>query len=175
MRLHTNDLIFPMTRIHCWCSFTQHSKDYHITPWRRSGEISYSPQITSWSLQRMRVLRQCTVPRAVMFVTTQRENIHPSKKEMNKLFTMLKLSDVCSQAMNHYVSLSLTNRKSSVHLHALYSPRTAVRTFTHRRDQLVICGQYDSSILTSELDGEWVVSVTPRPRFTLGEDKLWAI
>jgi hypothetical protein len=44
--------------------------------------------------------------------------------------------------MNHYVSLSLTNRKSSVHLHALYSLRTAIRTFTARRDQLVICGQY---------------------------------
>jgi hypothetical protein len=43
--------------------------------------------------------------------------------------------------MNHYVSLSLTNRKSSVHLYALYSPRTALRTFTPRRDQLVICGQ----------------------------------
>jgi hypothetical protein len=26
------------------------------------------------------------------------------------------------QAMNHYVFLSLTNYKSSVHLHALYSP-----------------------------------------------------
>jgi hypothetical protein len=45
--------------------------------------------------------------------------------------------------MNHYVSLSLTKRKSSVHLHALYSPRTALRTFTPRRDQLVICGQYE--------------------------------
>jgi hypothetical protein len=44
--------------------------------------------------------------------------------------------------MNHYVSLSLTNRKSSVHLHALYSPRTALRTFTSRWDKLVICGQY---------------------------------
>jgi hypothetical protein len=44
--------------------------------------------------------------------------------------------------MNHYVCLSLTNRKSSVHLHALNSPRTAPRTFTPRRDQLVICGQY---------------------------------
>jgi hypothetical protein len=44
--------------------------------------------------------------------------------------------------MNHYVSLSPTNKKSSVHLHALYSPRTALRTFTPRRDQLVICGQY---------------------------------
>jgi hypothetical protein len=28
--------------------------------------------------------------------------------------------------MNHYVSLSLTNRKTSVHLHALFSPRTAL-------------------------------------------------
>jgi hypothetical protein len=44
--------------------------------------------------------------------------------------------------MNHYVSLSLTNGWSSVHLYALYSPRTALRTFTPRRDQLVICGQY---------------------------------
>jgi len=44
--------------------------------------------------------------------------------------------------MNHYVSLSLTNRKSSVHLHALYSPRTALRTFAPRSDRLVICGQY---------------------------------
>jgi hypothetical protein len=31
--------------------------------------------------------------------------------------------------MNHYVSLSLTNRKYSVHLHALNSPGSAVRTF----------------------------------------------
>jgi hypothetical protein len=44
--------------------------------------------------------------------------------------------------MNHYVSLSLTNMNFSVHLHALYSARTALRTFTPRRDQLVICGQY---------------------------------
>jgi hypothetical protein len=29
---------------------------------------------------------------------------------------MLKLPDVCSWAMNHYVSLSLTNVKSSVRL-----------------------------------------------------------
>jgi hypothetical protein len=44
--------------------------------------------------------------------------------------------------MNHYVSLLLTSRKSSVHLHALYSPCTALRMFTARRDKLVICGQY---------------------------------
>jgi hypothetical protein len=52
--------------------------------------------------------------------------------------------------MNHYVSLSLNNRKSSVHLNALYSPRTALRTFTPRRDQLVICGQYHSQCETRE-------------------------
>jgi hypothetical protein len=40
---------------------------------------------------------------------------------MNKAVTMLKLPDVCSYAVNHYVSLSLTSRKSSVHLHAVYS------------------------------------------------------
>jgi hypothetical protein len=44
--------------------------------------------------------------------------------------------------MNHYISLSLTNRKTSFHLHALYSPRTALRTFTPRTDQLVICRHY---------------------------------
>jgi hypothetical protein len=51
--------------------------------------------------QGMRVLQQCKVPRAeVMFVTIQRENIRPSKKEMNKAVTMLmikiKLADVIS-------------------------------------------------------------------------------
>jgi hypothetical protein len=44
--------------------------------------------------------------------------------------------------MNHYVTLALTNRKSSVHLHAVYSPRTALRTFTPRRDHLVVCLLY---------------------------------
>jgi hypothetical protein len=60
---------------------------------------------------------------------------------VNKSVTMLKLPDVCSEDMNHYVSLSLTNIKPSVHLHALYSPRTALRTFTPCRHQLVISGQ----------------------------------
>jgi hypothetical protein len=56
-------------------------------------ENKYSPQIT----QGMRVLLQRTVLRTeVMFVTIQRENIHPSKKEMNKYVTVLKLPDVCS-------------------------------------------------------------------------------
>jgi hypothetical protein len=31
-----------------------------------------------------------------MLVTMQRENIRPSKKEMNKAVKMLKLADVCS-------------------------------------------------------------------------------
>jgi hypothetical protein len=57
----------------------------------------YRPQITSWSQQGMRVLIQCTVSRAkVMFITIQRENISPSKKERNKVVTIIKLPDVCS-------------------------------------------------------------------------------
>jgi hypothetical protein len=47
--------------------------------------------------------------------------------------------------MNHYVTLELTNRKSSVHLHvhlhALYSPRTALR-MTPLRDHLMVCLLY---------------------------------
>jgi hypothetical protein len=50
----------------------------------------YSTQITSWSPQGRRVLRQCKVPRAeLMFVTIKRENIRPSTKEMKKAVTML--------------------------------------------------------------------------------------
>jgi hypothetical protein len=64
---------------------------------------------------------------------------HSPLKERNE--QVMNMLDVCS-AMNRCVSLSLTNRKSSVHLHALCSPRTAVRTFTARWDQHVICGQY---------------------------------
>jgi hypothetical protein len=42
----------------------------------------------------MRVSRQCKVPRKeAMFITTERENIRLSKKEMNKAVTM---ADVCS-------------------------------------------------------------------------------
>jgi hypothetical protein len=42
-------------------------------------------------------LAAVTVPLAdVIFVTIQRENIRPSKKEMEKAVTMLKLPDVCS-------------------------------------------------------------------------------
>jgi hypothetical protein len=53
-------------------------------------QLTYCPQVTSWSPQGMRVLRQCTVPRAeVMFVTIQRESIRPSKKEMNKVLQCL--------------------------------------------------------------------------------------
>jgi hypothetical protein len=49
------------------------------------------------TVQRSRVLRVCTVPRAeVMFVTIQRENIRLSKKEMNMTVTTFILPDVCS-------------------------------------------------------------------------------
>jgi hypothetical protein len=52
--------------------------------------LDYSPQITSWSPQGMRALRQCKVPRAeVNFVSIQRENSLPLKKEMNKALTLL--------------------------------------------------------------------------------------
>jgi hypothetical protein len=46
----------------------------------------------------MRVLRQCKVPRTeVMFVSVQRENIHPLKKEINKAVNNAsKLPDVFS-------------------------------------------------------------------------------
>jgi hypothetical protein len=59
--------------------------------------VNYCPQITSWPPLGMQVLRQCTVPQAeVMFVTIQRENIRPSKKEVNTAVTIFKLPDVCS-------------------------------------------------------------------------------
>jgi hypothetical protein len=57
-----------------------------------------------------------------MFVTIQSEYIRPSKKEMNKAATKSKLPDVCTLAVNRYVSLLLTSRKSSVHLHAFLLP-----------------------------------------------------
>jgi hypothetical protein len=47
---------------------------------------AYSPQITSWSPQGMRVLRQCKQSRAeVMFVTIHRENIRPQRKKWTRL------------------------------------------------------------------------------------------
>jgi hypothetical protein len=52
-----------------------------------------------------------------------------------------KLHDVCSWDMNHCGALSLTTRKSSVTLHALYSSGTALRTFKTCSVELVICGQ----------------------------------
>jgi hypothetical protein len=54
--------------------------------------VLYDIQSTDHELirQGMRVLWQCKVPQAeVMFVTIQRENIRPSKKEKNKPVTML--------------------------------------------------------------------------------------
>jgi hypothetical protein len=54
---------------------------------------------------------------------------HSPLKEKNEhgCYNCYKLPDVCNQVMSHYVFLSLINRISSVHLHAVYSPRTALR------------------------------------------------
>jgi hypothetical protein len=53
--------------------------------------------------------------------------------------------------MNHYVTLALTNSKSCVYLHALYSPRTALRMFTPRRDHLMVCLLYSGHKVTASL------------------------
>jgi hypothetical protein len=69
---------------------------------------NYSPQITSWSPQGMRILRQCKVPRAeVMFVTIQRENICPSKKEINNSVTMLSKIQTARCLQSGYESVRL--------------------------------------------------------------------
>jgi hypothetical protein len=69
---------------------------------------------------------------------------HSPLKERNEQGCLLQCLNCPMFAVRLWITkfLSLTNRKSSVHLHALYSPRTALRTFTPRRDQLVMCGQY---------------------------------
>jgi hypothetical protein len=52
--------------------------------------LSYSPQITCWSSQGMRVLRQCTVPRAeAMFVTIQRKTFAPQRMKWTRLLQCL--------------------------------------------------------------------------------------
>jgi hypothetical protein len=108
--------------------------------------FDYSPQITSWSPQGMRVLRQYKVPRAeVMFVTIQRENIRPSKIEMNKAVTMLPYCPMFAVML--WITTSpyrwpVRSFPSTCLLCTPPPPRTALRTFTPRRNQLVICGQY---------------------------------
>jgi hypothetical protein len=62
-----------------------------------------------------------------MFVLSNVKTFALKEKNKQGCYNAFKLPDVCSKAMNH-VSLSLTSRKFSVHLHALYSPRTALRT-----------------------------------------------
>jgi hypothetical protein len=119
-------------------------------PWRRIDGVevkihesqasalrgSYSPQITSWYPQRMLVLWQYTGPRH-----------YPTWKhfalQWKKWTRLLQCLNCPMFAVRLWIttSLSLTTRKSSVHLHALYSLRTALRTFTPRRDELMVCGQ----------------------------------
>jgi hypothetical protein len=88
-----------------------------------------------------------------MFFTIQRENILPSKKEINKAITML-ITRKCALTLQNSncpifaLKLWITTSPyrwpigSLPSTYALYSPRTALWTFTPRRDQLVICGQY---------------------------------
>jgi hypothetical protein len=64
------------------------------------------------------------------------------KRNEQGCYNASKLLDVSSRAVTHHVFLSLTTRKSSVHLYVLYFPCTALRTFTPRKDQLVISRQY---------------------------------
>jgi hypothetical protein len=92
----------------------------------------------------MRFLRQCKVPREeVMFVTIHRGNIRPSKKEMNKAVTMLKLPMFVGRlrittSLYRWPIGSLPSTCMVLH--------TALRTFIPRRDQLVICGYYFGDI-----------------------------
>jgi hypothetical protein len=102
-----------------------------------------------------------------MFVTIQRENISPSKKEMNNAVTMLKLPDVYSLAMNHYVFLSLANRKSSVHLHALYSSHCTKDVYTPQGstcDLRTVEWVEFTSTLTIRIHG---LAATPLPCYLL--------
>jgi hypothetical protein len=99
---------------------------------------NYSPHITSWSPQGMRVLRQCKVPRAeVMFVTVQSEKIRPSKKELNKPWKcpMFAVRLWITPSPYRWPIGSLPSTC------ILCTPGIVLRTFTPRRDQFVICGQ----------------------------------
>jgi hypothetical protein len=73
----------------------------------------------------------------VMFVIIQRENICPSKKEMNKAGTMLKQPDVCSW-LSITTSLYRWPIGSFPSTCMLGTARTALRMFTPRRDKLAI-------------------------------------
>jgi hypothetical protein len=56
--------------------------------------------------------------------------------------------DVTTQLGHESLRLFIADQwEVFVHLHALYSPRTALRTFIPRKDQIVMCGQYLRVIL----------------------------
>jgi hypothetical protein len=72
---------------------------YFVEIYRRFRGVCSHHTATGQELtpQGTQILRQCTVSREnVKFVTTQRENIRPSKNKMNKAVKMLKLPDVCN-------------------------------------------------------------------------------
>jgi hypothetical protein len=119
---------------------------------RLIAPFTYTPQITSSSPQEMRVLRRCKVPRAeVMFVTIQRENIHPQRKKWTRLLQ-------CLNCPMFAVRLWITTSPYRWSVGSLPStcmlctppPHCTKDVYTPRRDQLVICGQYDS-VLTKIL------------------------
>jgi hypothetical protein len=125
-----------------WCS-CQYSVWLQTGRPRFDPQKKYSPQITSWSPQGMRVLRHCKVPWAeIMFVTIQRENIRPLNKEMNKAVT--SVTNCPMFAVRLCITMSpyrwpIGSLPTTFMLLGLLL--TALRTFTPRRDQLVICGQ----------------------------------
>jgi hypothetical protein len=121
----------------------------------------YCPQITSWSPQGTRVLRQCKVPRAaVIFITIQRENVRYSKKQINKAVTMRN----CPMfAVRLWITTSLYHWPTgSLPSTCMVCTPPIAMTFTPRMDQLVICGQYavaDKKITLSDSKGQHLGSL----------------
>jgi hypothetical protein len=123
----------------CWCGFTDHISHFEIQRQATLFHCRYSPRITSWSPQGMRVLRQSKVPRAkVIFVTIQRENIRPSKKEWTRLLQFLN----CPMfAVRLWITTSPCRWPiRSLPTTYMLCTSPSLRTFTPRRVQLVICG-----------------------------------
>jgi hypothetical protein len=73
---------------------------------------------------------------------------------------MLELPDVLQLGYESLRIFTLTSKKSSIHLFALYCRNTALRTSTPRRDQLVIYGQYCPGIFPNGLSRTMKISIT---------------
>jgi hypothetical protein len=78
-----------------------------------------------------------------MFVTVQRENIRPSKKEMDKALTPLTLQNPNCPMFAVRLWIATSRYRSPVgSLPSTYSLRTVLRALTPCRNQLVISGHY---------------------------------